>query len=58
MCGVKMDFEYVVEVRSATVGLVEQLTFDDANSAYHEYRKLQDMHWGDELMTVVLIEPE
>lgn len=53
-----MDFEYVVEVRSATIGTLEHHTFEDANSAYHVYRQLLDDYWGDEMITVTLIEPE
>lgn len=53
-----MDFEYCVEVRSATIGTIEHLTFEDANSAYHEYRRLQDEYYGNELITVTLTEPE
>jgi hypothetical protein len=53
-----MDYEYVVEVRSAVIGTLEHHTFKDANSAYHVYRRLQDEYWGDELITVQIIEPE
>jgi hypothetical protein len=58
MCGVLMNYEYVVEVRSALIGLLDHLTFEDANSAYFEYRVLQDMYYNDDLIVVTLIEPE
>ena len=53
-----MDFEYIVEVRSATIGTLEHHEFEDANSAYHVYRRLQDEYEGNELITVTLTEPE
>lgn len=53
-----MDYEYVVEVVDAARGIIGHLTFEDANSAYHEYRRLQDMYFEDELIQVVLTEPE
>ena len=53
-----MDYEYTVEVRSATIGMLEHLNFEDANSAYQTYRRLQDQYWGNDLITVILTEPE
>lgn len=53
-----MDLEYVVEVRSATIGVLEHHEFEDANSAYHTYRRLVDEYWGDDFITVSLKEPE
>lgn len=54
-----MDYDYVVEVRDSIRGIVlNHLQFEDANSAYHEYRRLQDDYYGDEYITVTLIEPE
>ncbi len=54
-----MDYEYIVEVRDTLRNIViEHLTFEDANSAYHEYRLLQDDYRVDEFIVVQLIEPE
>jgi hypothetical protein len=58
MLGGIMDYDYVVEVRSATVGTLEHHTFEDANSAYHVYRRLQDEYWDNDLITVSITEPE
>ncbi len=54
-----MDYEFVVEVRDFLRDvLVEHKTFEDANSAYHEYRRLQDTYYNTDFVTVTLIEPE
>lgn len=54
-----MDFEYVVEVRDAVRNiLLNHLAFEDANTAYHEYRRLQDDYYGSDYIVVRLIEPE
>ena len=54
-----MDYEYIVEVRDSVRNiLINHLTFEDANSAYHEYRRLQDNYYNDEFIIVKLIEPE
>jgi hypothetical protein len=54
-----MEYDYVVEVRDAVRDiLLNHLTFEDANSAYHEFRRLQDDYFGDEFIVVRLVEPE
>lgn len=54
-----MDYEYIVEVRDCMRGvIIDHLIFEDANSAYHEFRKQSDRYEADELITVTLTEPE
>lgn len=54
-----MDYEYVVEVRDCLRDVIlDHIIFEDANSAYHEYRKLTDRYDGQDLITVTLTEPE
>lgn len=54
-----MDYEYVVEVRDCLRNTVlENLHFEDANSAYHAYRKFVDYYCDEDMITVTLTEPE
>lgn len=53
-----MDFEYIVEVKNYLGNLLNHLTFEDSNTAYHEYRLLKDQYRDDPDVIVTLLEPE
>lgn len=53
-----MDYEYIVEVKNFMGTLLDHRSFEDSNTAYHEYRILSDRYRNDPDVTVVLIEPE
>lgn len=53
-----MDFDYIVEVKDFRGIVLNHLSFDDSNTAYHEYRMLTDRYRDNPDVLVTLIEPE
>jgi hypothetical protein len=52
-----MDFEYVIEVKDFRGIVLDRETFEDSNTAYHEYRMLTDRYRDNPDITVKLVEP-
>jgi hypothetical protein len=53
-----VDFEYVVEVKDFRGFVLDHRSFDDSNTAYHEYRRLVDEYRDNSDVSVTLIEPD
>jgi hypothetical protein len=53
-----MEAEYVVEVKDFRGLTLDHMSFDDSNTAYHEYRILMDQYRDNPDVTVILIEPD